>query len=65
MGLSHMGRSEKMEGIREKLIAIIEQARQEAVGTVGSMNGGFAAWYADKLIAAGGGASGAWGVGIY
>ena len=54
-----------MEGIREKLIAIIEQARQEAVGTVGSMNGGFAAWYADKLIAAGGGASGAWGVGIY
>lgn len=42
-----------MEGTREKLIAIIEEARREAVGTVGSMNNGFAAWYADKLLAAG------------
>lgn len=42
-----------MEGTRETLIAIIEEARREAVGTVGSMNGGFAAWYADKLLAAG------------
>ena len=42
-----------MEGTREKLIAIIEEARREAVGTLGSMNNGFAAWYADKLLAAG------------
>lgn len=42
-----------MEGTREKLIAIIEEARWEAVGTVGSMNNGFAVWYADKLLAAG------------
>ena len=42
-----------MEGTREKLIAIIEEARREAVGTVGSMNNGFAVWYADKLLAAG------------
>ena len=42
-----------MEGNREKLIAIIEEARREAVGTVGSMNNGFAVWYADKLLAAG------------
>lgn len=42
-----------MEGTREKLIAIIEEARREAVGTVGSMNNGFAVWYADKLNEAG------------
>lgn len=42
-----------MEGAREKLIAIIEEARRESNGTIGSMNGGFAAWYADKLLAAG------------
>lgn len=42
-----------MDGTREKLIAIIEEARREAVGTVGSMNNGFAVWYADKLLAAG------------
>lgn len=42
-----------MDGTREKLIEIIEQARREAVGTVGSMNNGFAAWYAHKLLAAG------------
>lgn len=42
-----------MDGTREKLVAIIEEARREAVGTVGSMNNGFAVWYADKLLAAG------------
>ena len=42
-----------MEGTREKLIAIIEEARREAVGTVESMNNGSAVWYADKLIAGG------------
>lgn len=38
---------------RERLIEIIEQVRQEAAGHGGSMNGGYAAWYADKLLAAG------------
>lgn len=38
---------------REKLIAIIEQAQRDAKDTIGSMNNGFAAWYADKLLAAG------------
>lgn len=38
---------------RERLIEIIEQARREAVGTIGSMNNGFATWYADKLMEAG------------
>lgn len=38
---------------RERLIDIIEKARAEAAGTIGSMNHGFAAWYADKLIEAG------------
>lgn len=38
---------------RERLIEIIEQARAEAVSTIGSMNNGFATWYADKLLAAG------------
>lgn len=38
---------------RERLIAIIEQAQREAKNTAGSMNGGPAAWYADKLIEAG------------
>lgn len=37
---------------RERLIEIIEQARAEAVSTIGSMNNGFAVWYADKLIEA-------------
>lgn len=41
------------ENIRERLIAIIEKAQEEAADTIGSMNGGFAAWYADKLIEAG------------
>ena len=38
---------------RERLIEIIEQVRAEAVSTIGSMNNGFAVWYADKLLAAG------------
>lgn len=38
---------------RQRLIEIIEKARTEAVSTIGSMNNGFAAWYADKLIEAG------------
>jgi protein involved in temperature-dependent protein secretion len=35
---------------REKLIAIIEQAQRDAKDTIGSMNNGFAAWCADKLL---------------
>lgn len=38
---------------RERLIEIVEQARAEAVSTIGSMNNGFATWYADKLLANG------------
>ncbi len=38
---------------RERLIAIIEKAQAEAADTIGSMNGGMAAWYADKLLEAG------------
>lgn len=38
---------------RERLIAILEKARMEAGDTMGSMNGGMAAWYADKLLEAG------------
>lgn len=38
---------------RNRVIEIIEKARLEAVGTIGSMNDGFAAWYADKLIESG------------
>lgn len=41
-----------MEQTREKLITIIEQAQREAKDTIGSMNNGFAAWYADKLLEA-------------
>lgn len=38
---------------RERLVEIIERAQRDANDTIGSMNGGFAAWYADKLLAAG------------
>ena len=38
---------------RVTLIAIIEQVQREAKDAVGSMNNGFAAWCADKLLVAG------------
>lgn len=38
---------------RERIIEIIEQAQRDTNDTIGSMNGGSAAWYADKLIEAG------------
>ena len=38
---------------RERLIETIEQAKRYANDTIGSMNGGFAAWYADKLMESG------------
>lgn len=37
---------------RERLIAILNKAQAEAEDTIGSMNGGMAAWYADKLLEA-------------
>lgn len=36
--------------MRERLIELLEEAQEKAKGTVGSMNGGFGAWYADYLI---------------
>ena len=42
-----------MPNTREKLIEILEAARDEAMETCGSMNHGFGAWYADRLIANG------------
>lgn len=38
---------------RERLIELLEQARNEARGTIGSMNKGFGEWYADYLLANG------------
>lgn len=40
-------------GMRDELIKLIEDAEMEAHGTVGSMNGGFGAWYANYLLAHG------------
>lgn len=39
--------------MREKLIELLEQAKNEAYGVFGSMNEGFGAWYADHLLANG------------
>lgn len=36
--------------MRERLIELLEQARDEAKRTIGSMNNGFGAWYADYLL---------------
>ena len=38
---------------RDKLIELLEQAKEKAKGTLGSMNNGFGAWYADYLLANG------------
>ena len=38
---------------RERLIRLLEQAKEKATGTIGSMNNGFGAWYADYLLANG------------
>lgn len=39
--------------MRQKLINLIEDAEVKARGTIGSMNNGFGAWYADYLLAHG------------
>ena len=38
---------------RDRLIELLEQAKEKAKGTLGSMNNGFGAWYADYLLANG------------
>lgn len=35
---------------RQKLIEVLEEAQLQARNTIGSMNNGFAEWYADYLI---------------
>ena len=42
-----------MDNTREKLIELLDKARDLAMETCGSMNKGFGAWYADHLIANG------------
>ena len=39
--------------MRDRLIELLEQAKEKAKGTLGSMNNGFGAWYADYLLANG------------
>ena len=39
--------------MRDRLIELLEQAKVKAIGTLGSMNNGFGAWYADYLLANG------------
>lgn len=38
---------------RERLIRLLEQAKEKAIDTIGSLNNGFGAWYADHLLANG------------
>lgn len=38
---------------RERLIELLEQAKEKATDTIGSLNNGFGAWYADYLLANG------------
>lgn len=38
---------------RDRLIELLEQAKEKAKGTLGSMNNGFGAWYADYILADG------------
>ena len=39
--------------MRDRLVELLEEAKLKAHGTLGSMNNGFGAWYADHLIANG------------
>ena len=38
---------------RERLIELLEKAKEKAMYTVGSLNNGFGAWFADYLLANG------------
>ena len=39
-----------MQNNRDRLIGLLEQAKIKAQDTIGSMNNGFGAWYADYLL---------------
>ena len=39
--------------MRDRLVELLEEAKLKAHGTLGSMNNGFGAWYADHLVANG------------
>ena len=39
-----------MQNSRDRLIELLEQAKIKAQDTIGSMNNGFGAWYADYLL---------------
>lgn len=36
--------------MRERLIELLEEAKTKALGTIGSLNKGWGAWYADCLL---------------
>ena len=36
--------------MRDRLIELLEQAKTEALSTIGSLNNGFGAWYADYIL---------------
>ena len=36
--------------MRERLIKLLEEAKIKALGTIGSLNKGWGAWYADYLL---------------
>lgn len=38
---------------KERLVELLEEAKIKALGTVGSLNNGWGAWYADYLLANG------------
>ena len=39
--------------MRDRLIELLEEAKTQALATVGSLNHGFGEWYADHLLANG------------
>jgi hypothetical protein len=39
--------------MRDRLIELLDEAKDKALETIGSLNNGFAAWYADYLLAEG------------
>lgn len=39
--------------MRDRLIELLEEAKNQALATVGSLNHGFGEWYADHLLANG------------
>jgi hypothetical protein len=39
--------------MRDRLIELLDEAKDKALETIGSLNNGFGSWYADYLLAAG------------